>query len=411
MFSVLRRVFEDSRTYVEYSRFEKVRIGLNLNIPRGVTSFLKLSSAANAILGHPWVQLDDLVDDPSVLDGSAVRLFDLDGNPLGVGIYDRRDPLAAWRRFSWAEEAAFDEAYLLNAIQEAVERRPDEVGRRLVSSDMDFVPGLIAEQFGDVLTVRLETAAIAIHQKYIGGLLQEFTGAAEVVFLNDNIVRSSFDLALDRTTLSKNNLKGRWVEMDEVAFRMDFLNAEKPLLSLDQREQYVLVASLTEGRCVCDAFSSIGGFALHSARAGAEYVVALDTCSSAVKALGAAAQKNDCFVEAIESEASVFFDERKLGELDVIILDPGMEDVNSVEALQTLHEKAFRCLSVGGILATYCRLPNVSSEAFERLVSKAAARNGRDARIFARTTQPFDFPMLLSLPESVQVKGLIIELI
>jgi 23S rRNA (cytosine1962-C5)-methyltransferase len=74
-----------------------------------------------------------------------------------------------------------------------------------------------------------------------------------------------------------------------------------------------------------------------------------------------------------------------------------------------LHVSAFSCLPSGGVLATYCRSGAVALDAFERMVSSAAAEVGREGRIFARTGQPFDFPTLLNFPESNYLKGLILQ--
>jgi len=61
------------------------------------------------------------------------------------------------------------------------------------------------------------------------------------------------------------------------------------------------------------------------------------------------------------------------------------------------------------LLATYYR--DVSLAGFEALVAKAATETGREARFFARTSQPFNFPMLLNFPESLILKGLILQVL
>jgi 23S rRNA (cytosine1962-C5)-methyltransferase len=197
--------------------------------------------------------------------------------------------------------------------------------------------------------------------------------------------------------------------MDGVAYRLDLLQAGKPRLYLDQCEQYVLVGSLCEGRCVLDAFAHAGGFALHAARNGAEHVVALDLSETCVKAIGANAQRNECFIETLDCDALAFLAERAAGDFDCIILDPPASWSADRSALLDLQERALNCLPSGGVLATYCRSDQMSAADFEALVAEAAGRAGREGRIFARTGQPFDFPSLLSLPESSVLKGLILQ--
>ncbi len=367
-------------------------------------------SAAQGALGHPWVKCGDLdLTDSTLVDGTAVTLIAANGDAQGSGILDRRNPVAAWRRFSWAEAVAFDETYIADAMQEALGRRGEAECQRLISSDADYLPGLIVEKYGDVLTVTTETAAVDAHLDMIAGLLKEHLAPQDIVFLNDCESRAAYGLERGVRTLSGNNLKGRWVAIDEVIYRLDLMQPQKPRFYLDQREQHSLVGSLCEGRVVLDAFSHSGAFAMQALRAGAEHVVAIDLSETCVKAIGANAQRNDSFIETIDCDAGAFLAERTVGDFDCIILDPPSEMATDLDTLRQLHISAFRCLPDRGVLATYCRSKSVSLEAFERMVSSAAGEVGREGRIFARTGQPFDFPTLLNFPESNVLKGLILQ--
>lgn len=359
--------------------------------------------------GHPWVQADSIVADASVPAGTAVSLVDGQGQVLGSGLYDPRDPVAAWRRYSFAEGVAFDQSYLVTAIHEALSRRGEEGCQRLIHSDADYLPGLIVEQYQGVLTVSASNAALDTYLPVIAEILQEACQPQEIVFLNHLPEREAFGLERAIKTLSGNNLKARWVTIDEVAYRLDWMHPEKPGVFLDQREQHLLVGSLCEGRCVLDAYSHSGGFALHALQGGAEHVVAVDESEVCVKAIGANAQKNECFVEAIACDAGAFLAERTAGDFDCIVLDPPSVAEADFDQLRKIHVDAFRCLPSGGVLATYARSPSVSLDQFERFVASAAAIAGREGRIFARTGQPFDCPTLLTLPESNTLKGLILQ--
>ena len=367
-------------------------------------------TAREGAFGHPWVRLDDLdLTDCILIDGSAATLITANGHALGSGIFDRRNLAAAWRRFSWAEAVAFDESYIADTIQEALTRRGESNCQRLISSDADYLPGLIVEKYADVLTITAQTAAADAHLDMIAKLLKEQLAPQEIVFLNDCESRAVYGLERDVRTLSGNNLKARWVEIDELSYRLDLMQPQKPRFFLDQREQHSLVGSLCEGRVVLDAFSHSGAFAMQALRAGAEHVVATDLSETCMKAIGANAQRNECCIETIDCDVAAFLAERTVGDFDCIILDPPSEMVADLDALKQLHVSAFRCLPAGGVLATYCRSESIKLEAFERLVSTAATEVGREGRIFARTGQPFDFPTLLNFPEGNILKGLILQ--
>ena len=291
-------------------------------------------TAKEGAFGHPWVRFDDLdLVDSILVDGTAATLIATDGHALGSGILDRRNLAAAWRRFSWAEAVAFDESYIADAMQEALGRRGESDCQRLISSDADYLPGLIVEQYGDVLTITAETAATDAHLDMIAELLKEHIAPQEIVFLNDCESRAAYGLERGVRTLSGNNLKGRWVEIDALTYRLDLMQPQKPRFFLDQREQHALVGSLCEGRVVLDAFSHCGAFAMQALRAGAEHVVATDLSETCVKAIGANAQRNECFIETIDCDAAVFLAERTVGDFDCIILDPPSEMAVDLDAL------------------------------------------------------------------------------
>lgn len=358
--------------------------------------------------GHPWVTSSEL-SAPLPVEPGVVTLLDIDGESMGSGLFDPKDPIAIWRRFSMAGGIDFDAAYLITAIHDALGRRSDEHCQRLIATDADYLPGLEVDLYEDILTITSTHAVVDAAMDDIVACLQEACLPKEIVFLNEDPRRTALGLESSLRTLSGQNLKARWIEVDGIAYRLDLLKADKPRIYLDQREQHALVGSLCEGRCVLDGFAHSGAFALQAARAGAEHVVAVDTSAACLKAIGAQAQKNGCFAETIEADVVAFLKERAVGDLDAIILDPPQVGRIDAPAVEALHRSAFSCLPEGGLLATYCRSTETSVAEFEDCVARAAAAAGREARIFTRTAQPFDFPVLINLPESHFLKGLILQ--
>ena len=372
---------------------------------------LRVAEGAAAARGHPWAALAELTAGAAGWpeDGTAARLVAPDGRCAGTGIFDRRDPVAAWRRFSRAEAAVFDESYVVDAVREAVERRAEEGCRRLVAAEADFLPGLVVEQLEDVLLVSAETAsadAMALAAAEVcAGMLPE--APRETVFVNDSPAREAFGLERGRRTLSGGGLKGFRVELDGVALRADPLRPEKPGIDLAQREQHVLVGSLCEERRVLDLFARNGAFALHALRGGAEAATAVEPREAFAKAVGAHAQMNGVRIEARTEAPAAFLAETDAGAFDAVVLDPP-EDTTAATRRQMLRE-IFRLLPGGGLLARYARGPLAAPDALEDEIGRAAWASGREARIFARTALPFDFPMRLNFPESAFVRGLVLE--
>lgn len=356
---------------------------------------------------HPWVRLEDLDVSSADLRGAAISatLMDAYGEPLGSGVLDVRDPVACWRRYSLEAEVEYDEAYLATALQDALALRGDEACRRLVSADADYLPGIVVEQFGDVITLQLSSAMAESHRDFLVEFIQEVFAPQEIVLMNNCEVRSSFGLELFVGTVSGRSMKARWIEVDELYYRIDFLNADKPRFFLDQREQHALVGSLCEGRRVLDGFAHSGAFGMQAMRSGAESVVAVDKNEFCTKSIGAVASKNGQRVDTVCADVCDFLQACEVGALDAIVLDPQ----ESFAEVRALHELVFERIAPGGLLATYCRDPQMDAGGFEAMVRAAAITAGREGRLFARIGQPFDHPVLLNLPETAALKGVILQ--
>lgn len=355
-----------------------------------------VSSNAGVNPMHPWRDLADLGAIPHDLtDASAVELVDSAGQPLGTGIFDRRDPLAVWRRFSHMEGAVFNEDYVAASMIEAFERRADEACQRLISSDADFLPGLVVELYQEVVLVRLETAAFAAMQAVVLEVLRETLNPAEIVWVDAHGVR----------TESGNNLKPRWIEIDELSYRVDLLQPEKSGFPLVLREQHALFGSLCGERKVLDLFAHSGAFALQAMQHGATESVAVHPDAAYSKAVGANAQRNGHRVEGVCAEVLAFLAEQAPGSFDAVAIDlPGRGE-------EAVLKSVFDRIAGGAVMAAYLPLQVGEMRQLDAMVGEAAAAAGREARVFARTTQPFDFPSLLNFPESQIIEGLILEVL
>lgn len=358
--------------------------------------------------GHPWLRASEWTcsypEKPCIL-----TINNPQGEPLGTGLFDPRDPVAVWRRFSLAGGASFDESYLVSAIEAALSRRTDENCQRLIFAEGDYLPGLEVDLYGDLLVVTSTHALVDRQMEVVVDYLKEICRPSEVVFLDDDPRRVALGLGGARRTLSGCNLKARWIEVDGLAYRLDLWDTAKACFALDQREQHALVGSLCEGRRILVGDAQSGAFALQAARAGATHVLSLDGMEVNAKSIGAHAQKNGVFVETEVSETSLFLDTLEVGAFEGIVFDAPPLGKFDLEGLRAQHKRAFACLPESGLLATYLRSSDVDAVAFERLVGEAATEAGREARIFARTAQPFDFPILINFPESAALKGLILQ--
>jgi 23S rRNA (cytosine1962-C5)-methyltransferase len=393
-----------------------------------ISATLKLRANAKprVLAGHPWIfanEVEALL--PAEHDGSIVECRDRTGRFIGSGIYNSKSQIV-WRRLS-RDRVVLDENYLRTAINAAVRRR--ELGQateggvlrvtgRLIWSESDDLPGIVADQFGDVLVVQLQSLAMEQRSALIGKVLMEILSPAEIIFRNDAPIRRLEGLASEVHTHSGKSWEARWITIDGFEYWLDLQSGQKTGFYLDQRLQHAAVAKYCRGRRVLDAFCNQGPFALHAARAGAAHVLGLDSAEDAVAAARRNAERNQL---TAEFQVVNVFDwlndpERSAESLwDVIVLDPppfaksrsALE--GALRGYKDINLRAMQRLVPGGILATYTCSHHMHDAELRGVLADAAVDAKRKVRIVEFCHQPADHPVLVTMPESEYLRGYIVR--
>jgi 23S rRNA (cytosine1962-C5)-methyltransferase len=198
----------------------------------------------------------------------------------------------------------------------------------------------------------------------------------------------------------------------------DLLHGQKTGIYLDQRENYVAAERHTHGR-VLDCFSSTGGFALHTARR-AESVEAVESSVPALAIAESNARANGLTnIHFRKADVFEFLAGHDLYQsarrYSMIILDPPafarsrkmLED--AARGYKEINLRALRMLDPGGILVTCSCSHHVSEAMLFQIVAEAALEAGKTIRVLERRTQASDHPILLTVPETLYLKCLILE--
>jgi 23S rRNA (cytosine1962-C5)-methyltransferase len=367
-----------------------------------------------ALNGHPWVFAGEIAKPlPPEADGTGVILRDARGRLLGSGLYNGKSSIV-WRRYA-RDEAEFDTTFLKEAIAKALARRDSEAVRRLVWSEADELPGLVADQYGDVVVLQTLTLGMEKHTAEIAQILKTATNAREVLFRNDAPGRRYEGLESVVETLSGTPLAPFWQEIDGVAYYLDLAGGQKTGFYLDQRAQHRRVAEFAKGRRVLDGFCNQGAFGLQCAKAGAASVLGIDSSALAVAQARANAEKNGLAAEFLAENLFDYFTEKREETFDLIVLDPPSFARNkasvpgALRGYKELNLRAMRMLSPGGILATYSCSKSVTREMYQEVLTAAALDAGRRVRLVELSTQPKDHPAILGIPETEYLKGAILE--
>lgn len=379
---------------------------------------LKPNAKPRVLVGHPWVfanEVETLL--PAELDGEVVECRDRADRFLGSGIYNSKSQIV-WRRFS-RERAQLDRGFLRSAVQRAVARRSAGAGsQRLVWSESDDLPGLVVDQFGDTLVAQIQTVAMEKRAVEVGEALADVVKPAEIIFRNDAPIRRLEGLPLEVHTRSGRNWEPRWVRIEGFDYWLDLQQGQKTGFYLDQRLQHAAVAKYCQGKRVLDAFCNQGPFALHAAKAGAAYVLGLDSAEDAIAAARRNAERNGVAAEfAVANVFDWFNDPVRAGEpaWGVIVLDPppfaksksALE--GALRGYKEINLRALQRLAPGGILATYTCSHHMQDAELRSVLAGAAADAKRKVRVLEFCHQPADHPVLVTMMESEYLRGYIVQ--
>jgi len=368
---------------------------------------------------HPWIFKGDVADVSDVTAGDAVTVLDAGGRFVGRGLFNPR-PALCCRIYTWIDEP-LDRAFVAGRIPTAVQAR-EGCGReavRLVWSEADGLPGLVVDRYGPVLVVQCLTLGMARHRAGVVAALRERLGDLPVVSMDDATMADleGFEPVagwLDRQGPDE-------VVVDEAGVRVAVRpgTGHKTGLYLDQAENRARVA-VADGRGdVLDVFAYSAGFACHALRAGGARAVCVESSAEAVAAARCNFELNG-FADRAEIRAVNAFDElrrldRERERFDLVVLDPppfarGRTALASaLRGYKEINLRALRVLAPGGRLATFSCSHHVDETTFEATCHDAAADAGVRLRVLDRLGQAADHPMLLTVPETRYLKGLLLE--
>lgn len=378
---------------------------------------------------HPWVFSGAFGKGvPGVEPGEIVDLVDSRGQFLAHGYYNAKSAIRA-RLLSFDPNEVIDASFWRRRVAAAVGRRalllrrPGQTACRLIMSEADRLPGLIVDQYGDILVMQVLTAGIDRHLGAIMQALVDEVRPRAIVERSDDSVRELEGLPLVNRVLfgSEADAQEATIQENGLTFHVDLKAGHKTGYYLDQRENHQRVRELARGLDVLDCFSYTGGFALHAAAGGAKSVLSIDASEPALTQLrrNLAANGLDRDGNCTQAAGNAFELLRGLRDsgktFDMIVLDPpkfaasGAQVEKAARGYKDINMIALKMLRPGGFLATFSCSGHISADLFQKIVFGASRDADRDAQIIAHLSQADDHPVLLSFPESYYLKGLLMR--
>lgn len=409
--------------------------------------------------GHLWVYRSDLAETAQETEtlatpGSLVTVLDVAGKPLGSALFSSASQIAL-RLVSRSPELT-RECYLEEVrerIARAVTRRrqvaalptlsgQETTAQRLLFSEADDLPGIVADRYGNLVIVQLLTQGVA--QADVRAAVADALGSALPAEIENLTVWERPDPRIRELEALEPAPPGPLLytgpdaapptattfTLNGLSFGYDAEAGQKTGAFLDQRLNYQAAADWVQrsGRTghALDVCTYQGGFALHLARVCAR-VTGVDQSRSALETAEANLQHNGGLtadVDWIEADAFAFLraldsSDTAAGTMglprrfDAIVLDPPAfaKSRRAVEGAlrgyKELNLRAMRLLEGGGTLVTCSCSHHVSLEAFWSAVTEAAADAGRRVQVLETRAAAPDHPEVLTLPETRYLKCLI----
>jgi 23S rRNA (cytosine1962-C5)-methyltransferase len=396
--------------------------------------------------GHLWVYRSDVetlvpgleAEDGmggALIGGSLVTVMDGRGIPLGAGIYSAASQIAV--RMVSPEAGLSRETYLaqmrervLAALALRDEVAPSSAENdacRLVFSEADGLPGIVADRYSDLVILQLLTQGTAQEdvRRVLREVMRERLSPKTIVERPDpkireleqlepppagGLVYSAVDSVGDspklKTVFTINGLK----------FHYDASSGQKTGAFLDQRLNYAAAARYARGSAL-DVCTYQGGFAIHLADR-CERVTGVDASRSALEVADRNLELNAglrAAVDWMEADAFELLREYEAsGErYDTIILDPPAfakskrAAEGAMRGYKELNLRAMKMLSAGGTLVTCSCSHHVGLAEFMEVVAAAASNTGKRVQVMEVRGAAPDHPAVLTLPETSYLKCLI----
>lgn len=402
---------------------------------------LRLKRGRERARVHPWIFKGEVADVSDVTPGDAVTVVDAAGHFVGRGLFNPRPTLCC--RLLTRVDEPIDAAFLGRRLEAALAFR-EELARagdgaaappggeaqavapglparatRLVWSEADRLPGLVVDRYGEVLVFQCHTLGMALRRGDIVGSLRGRLGSLAVFCADEATAAEAEGFPAQRGWLDRAGPSGVIVTEGAVRLSVTFGIGHKTGLYLDQAANRRLAATLAGGRDVLDAFAYTAGFATHALVGGARRALCVESSPDALAGAHENLALNGVTGRAELRSGNAFDELRRLERaaerFGLVILDPP-PFARSRAALEAaargykeVNLRAMRLLGPGGHLMTFTCSHHVSEAAFQEICREAAADAGVTLRVIQVLRQAPDHPILLTVPETRYLTGLLLQ--
>ena len=373
---------------------------------------------------HPWIFSKAIQKaDESLQMGQTVEVVNQAGEFLCYGLYSPNSQIRV-RALSFDENVKITDALIASRVKDAISLRKNVFARgndgvRLISSEGDLLPGLIADKYNEFIVISISSCGMERYKNIICQTLKEIFPECSIYERSDTKSRAKEGLPVRKGvvigTEPDDTIYVR--EEGQVYIPVDIKNGHKTGAYLDQRLSRIKAGSLSKGASVLNCFSYTGGFGLWALKGGAKRIENVDVSEHALNAAktGVAFNhldpgrckflKKDVFAylrEQVENGAKY----------DLVILDPpkfaesAANLKKACRGYQDINRLGLKLVAKGGHLLTFSCSGLVDPALFQKIVADSAIDAGVDGRVLGTLRQDEDHVVSLPCPETFYLKGL-----
>lgn len=373
---------------------------------------------------HPWIFSKAIQKaDESLQMGQTVEVVNQAGEFLCYGLYSPNSQIRV-RALSFDENVKITDALIASRVKDAISLRKNVFARgndgvRLISSEGDLLPGLIADKYNEYIVISISSCGMERYKNIICQTLKEIFPECSIYERSDTKSRAKEGLPVRKGvvigTEPDDTIYVR--EEGQVYIPVDIKNGHKTGAYLDQRLSRIKAGSLSKGASVLNCFSYTGGFGLWALKGGAKRIENVDVSEHALNAAktGVAFNhldpgrckflKKDVFAylrEQVENGAKY----------DLVILDPpkfaesAANLKKACRGYQDINRLGLKLVAKGGHLLTFSCSGLVDPALFQKIVADAAIDAGVDGHVLGTLRQDEDHVVSLPCPETFYLKGL-----
>lgn len=373
---------------------------------------------------HPWIFSKAIQKaDESLQMGQTVEVVNQAGEFLCYGLYSPNSQIRV-RALSFDENVKITDALIASRVKDAISLRKNVFARgndgvRLISSEGDLLPGLIADKYNEFIVISISSCGMERYKNIICQTLKEIFPECSIYERSDTKSRAKEGLPVRKGvvigTEPDDTIYVR--EEGQVYIPVDIKNGHKTGAYLDQRLSRIKAGSLSKGASVLNCFSYTGGFGLWALKGGAKRIENVDVSEHALNAAktGVAFNHLDSGrCKFLKKDVFAYLREQVENgvKYDLVILDPpkfaesAANLKKACRGYQDINRLGLKLVAKGGHLLTFSCSGLVDPALFQKIVADAAIDAGVDGRVLGTLRQDEDHVVSLPCPETFYLKGL-----